>query len=249
VEIEINKDDAAVQERVQKRAELESKVFAIQVITTQAEADAVSEHLSGAIDWRKWWEEHNAEAKRKAYEAWQAVTKAYKKLDEPAEKTVNHCRSLLSNWMVTCQRREREEQQRLIAEQQRIAAEQAERDIEQAEAEGATAVEIEAIIQQAEVAPLPPPPPVQPKSAFVGAGLAARDNWTCEFAIGSNGLPLSESEAVKLLASAIASGRAPAALLTPNMTALNAMARSLKETMDVPGFRAVNRPGVARNRR
>lgn len=248
VEIEIKPDDAAVQERVQKRAELESKVFAIQAITTQAQADAISEHLTGAIDWRKWWEEHNAEPKKKAYEAWQAVTKAFKKLDEPAENTVRHCRFLLGNWMVECQRREREEQQRLIAEQQRIAAEQAERDIERAEAEGATAVEVEAIIQQSEFAPLPPPPPVQPKSAFVGAGLAARDNWTCEYALGANNLPLSEAEAVKLLAAAIASGKAPAALLTPNMTALNSMARSLKETMDVPGFRAVNRPGVARKR-
>lgn len=236
------------EQKIQERAELEVSVRAFAVIEKQEQAEFISAKLAAIIDWRKQWEAHNAEPKRKTYEAWKSVCAAHKRLDDPAAADELYCRNLLSRWMLDCQRREREEQQRLIVEQQRIAAEQAERDIERAEAEGATAVEVEAIIQQAELAPLPPPPPVQPKSAFVGAGLAARDNWVCEFAIGANSLPLSEAEAVKLLAAAIASGKAPAALLTPNMTALNSMARSLKETMDVPGFRAVNRPGVARKR-
>lgn len=231
------------EQKIQERAELEVSVRAVAVIEKQEQADFISAKLAAIIDWRKQWEAHNAEPKRKTYDAWKSVCAAHKRLDDPAAADETYCRGLLSRWMLDCQRREREEQQRLIAEQQRIAAEQAERDIERAEAEGATAVEVEAIIQQAEFAPLPPPPPVQPKSAYVGPGLAARDNWTCEYAAG-----VSEYDAIKMLAAAIVSGKAPAALLCPNWIALNAQAKSLKETMNVPGFVAVNRPGVARKR-
>lgn len=55
---------------------------------------------------------------------------------------------------------------------------------------------------------------------------------------------------VSELVKACAAGRAPTGLLQPDMTALNAMARTLKERFDIPGVKAVAEQGVsARGRR
>ena len=80
------------------------------------------------------------------------------------------------------------------------------------------------------VAPAPPPviftPPVSVTPPRV-EGTAFKSNWKAEV------------EDLLLLVKAVAAGEQPITLLLPNETALNGLARSLKDAMRVPGVRSV----------
>jgi hypothetical protein len=78
-------------------------------------------------------------------------------------------------------------------------------------------------------APPPPPPPVQVAPLRSAAtGVSYRDNW--------------KADVIDLMAlvKAVSSGQAPLDYLLPNSQILNALAKSKKETMAVPGVKSWN---------
>lgn len=82
--------------------------------------------------------------------------------------------------------------------------------------------------------------PIEAPAVSVGStmpkvqGLSYRDNWKAHPTVD-----------VKALAGAVACGKAPITFLTPNMTALNAYARSTQGTATVPGVRFFNDRTIA----
>jgi hypothetical protein len=133
------------------------------------------------------------------------------------------------------ERLEREERERVAAEERRLQAEAEERQLAaaaEAEARGdmETAERIaSAPIETPVVAPRPvfvPVAPVAPKPT--ASGISFRDNWSAEV--------INPMALIK----AVAAGLQPVTLLLPNMPALNGLARSLREAMNVPGVKANN---------
>lgn len=126
-------------------------------------------------------------------------------------------------------------EQRAREEEERIAL------ALKAEAAGAAAVEVETILAQpvreiAEVLELEAyidPTPVYAAPVVAAPtydrmkGLNIRENWSARV------------DSVKELARAVADGRIPETYITPNMTALNARARSDKKLLNIPGVTAV----------
>jgi hypothetical protein len=127
-----------------------------------------------------------------------------------------------------------QEQKRLEEEARARQAEELEREIEQAEAEGASSAEVAAIIQREEARP--PAPVVAPQTVRPVAGVSMREMWAAEV---TNLLSLVRY---------VANNPQFVGLLTPNMTAINGMARSLKTAMRIPGVRAYSTTGVASRR-
>lgn len=133
------------------------------------------------------------------------------------------------------ERLEREERERAEAEQARLKKEAEDRRLAEAAAaeqrgdtETATRL-IEAPVEVPTVAPRPvfvPAPPPAPKPA--AAGVSFRDQW--------------KAEVVDLMAlvRAVAKGEQPITMVTANMVTLNGLARSLKDSMNVPGVRATS---------
>ena len=74
-------------------------------------------------------------------------------------------------------------------------------------------------------------PPPTPKVQMTGA--TVKEYWSAEVFDR------------KALAKAVGEGRCPLSFIEPNMTALNAQARSLKNEMSIPGVRATSTGGVA----
>lgn len=74
-------------------------------------------------------------------------------------------------------------------------------------------------------------PPPTPKVQMTGA--AVKEYWGAEVFD------------LKALVRAVGEGKCPLGLIEPNMTALNAQARSLKKEMNIPGVRAVSTSGLA----
>lgn len=133
------------------------------------------------------------------------------------------------------ERLETEERARVAAEQRRLQAEAEDRRLAEAAAaehrgdtETATRL-IEAPIEVPVVVMRPVFVPVAPVPAKpAAAGLSFRDNWTAKV---TN---------LMTLIKAVADGTVAVTLLEPNMTALNGMARSLKDSMNIPGVEAKN---------
>ncbi len=129
----------------------------------------------------------------------------------------------------TEQRRIKAEQEaKLRAEARKIEEEARLREATRLEAEGRQKEAerlIEAPIFTPPVAVAPPTPKVQ--------GVSFRETWSAEV------------DDIRALCRAIADGSAPTTYVTPNMTAINAIARAQKEGFSVPGCRAVMSKQVA----
>jgi hypothetical protein len=123
----------------------------------------------------------------------------------------------------------------------REAAERREREVEEAEAQGAPVEIVQAIIDaplESEPVYVPPPPPapritIRP-TVELPRNMTATGTWTAEV-----------FDHLALLRS-IVDGRQPAALCPPNQMALNAMAKSAKATLNIPGVRSTFTPGITR---
>jgi len=128
------------------------------------------------------------------------------------------------------------EQERIAREHEaRLAAEQREREEEARLAEAAL-LEEAGELEEAEAvldAPSVAPPPVVQRQVPKMAGVSTRETWSAEVTD------------LGLLVGAIANGKATVASVTANMTVLNALARSQKGAMKIPGVRAVCKTGVS----
>ncbi len=119
-------------------------------------------------------------------------------------------------------RLQEEEQRRREAEAKRQREEALLKEAEHAENQGAARETVDAILEQPDTAP----PPAAPPMHRVDKRVYTRDVWKGEV---TNMLELIK---------AAASGKAPPTMLMANQTAINALAKSLRDTMDIPGLRA-----------
>lgn len=157
------------------------------------------------------------------------------------------------------ERLRQEEERRLRAaqeeERQRIqqAAERAAREAREAEAAAASAQSpdekqaaesrlaeatalVDTVQSQQSAISVAPTPVVSVSSPKV-SGIARKSTWR------------GECFDLQALVKAVAEGKAPITLLELNTTALNQMAKAMKETLSIPGCRAVEEKGIASSRR
>jgi len=151
---------------------------------------------------------------------------------DPITKAEGIVKGKLLAWSVEQDRIRKEEQARLDAEAQRLADEDLESQIEHAETHGASPEEIDAIIEQPSVAPIPAAPPTFQKAA----GIATRDNWKA--VLSPNGGKLK-------LVGYVAQHPEWLHLLDVNQTALNQLARAQKSLLNIPGVRPENEKIIA----
>lgn len=169
-------------------------------------------------------EQHHRPMIDAAHKAHKAALEGLKRVDAPLESAERIIKSKIAGWDIEQRRLERERQ--LVAEAEEKARQDAllEKEIEHMEAAGARVEEVKAVIQQAITMPViaPPPAPVYQKAK----GVTTIETWSAEV--------YSLIDLVKY----VAANPQFVGLLQANQTALNAQARSLKQTMQIPGVKA-----------
>ncbi len=185
------------------------------------------------------------------HKAWQTVLQQRAKLLQPAENAKRLLGRRMADYEAEVRRQHEEagrqrrleqerleaaERQRVTEEQRRLKAEAEERAL--AEATVAEAAGDRDLAERIVATPTVVTPPA-PRAVFVPPatttapppkveGVAFRDNWS--------------AEVVNLMAlvKAVASGAQPITYLQANQTALNQVARALKDQLTIPGVRAKN---------
>lgn len=203
-------------------------------ITDQESYDyACSLLLEQIKPFRKRWLEYWAAVKNPAWAAYQAIQKKFTEGDKPLEDAERQVKQEINRWD--------QEQERIRQELQRKAEEDARRAEEEerlrlatmAEESGATAEEVNAIVDTPVTAVAPPVQPTYQKAS----GIGVRDNYKARVID------------MKKLCAAIAKGTVPATYVLPNEQALNARAKADKMTLNIPGVQPYNEPVISgRNR-
>jgi hypothetical protein len=176
------------------------------------------------------------EVKRKAEAARKGLADEQARMEAPL---IEAEAILKKNLLAFEQQQERER----LAEERRLQ-EEARRHAEAVTLAAAAALETEAVktgnaemlAEAADILDQPIDTPVVSVAKAVPKvqGVSYRDQWKAHPSVD-----------VKALATAVASGAAPAAFLVPDMTAINAFARATKGTHPVPGIRWFNDRQVA----
>jgi hypothetical protein len=200
-------------------------------IVDQASYEAAVELAKAIKDLRAEAEAHHRPVIQAALEAHRRALEAYRKIDEPLKAAEAEIKRLLAAWTAE-QERLRQEAERRIREQiERIRAEALEAQIEQLEESGASPQEIEAVIRQAEAAPVVVP---RVASSFQRAdGVATRKIYRAHVACLID------------LIRWVAANPSHENLLQPNIPALNALARAQGSALSIPGVRVVIEESVA----
>ena len=159
-----------------------------------------------------------------------------KKIEEPLIVAERYLNGQVTSYHQEIEKKRREEEE--IARQEAVKAEMARRKAEEddrirqaAELEAAGATEeAEALVNETVEENQKPievyiPPPPTPKVELEGA--TVKTYWQAEVTD------------LRALCRAVADGKAAIACVEPNMTVLNAQARTLKKEMAIPGVRAV----------
>ena len=161
----------------------------------------------------------------KAFQAHKEAVAQRKKYLDPLEEGRKILKQKMIAYQNECERIRREEQRRLEAEARKRAEEDALALAAEAEAEGDSEA-AEAII----AAPLDVAPVMAQKVAPAPSRLTAgRSVWSAELVN------------MQALVKAVAEGKQPITLLLPNQVALNKLASALKQSMNVPGVKAVEK--------
>lgn len=202
-------------------------------IKDQRTFDLAAAKLRDIADLRREIVDHHAPLKQKAHEAHKAICDAEKKLLAPVAEAEQILRRAIATWDME-QRRIEEERRREAEERARREQEEAlEAAAEQAEAEGASVVEVEAILTQPIASPAVHVEPTYQKAA----GVSTAKTWKARVT------------SIRMLAQAIADGKQPPTLLVANEAALNAMARATQGSLAVPGVEFYWEPVVRAGRR
>lgn len=151
----------------------------------------------------------------------QAIT-LKKRIEKPAIQAELLAKQLKVGFDLKQRRLQDEEQRRRDAEAKRQYEEDLLKQAVHAEDQGAKRKTVDAILRQPDTAP----PPAAPPMHRIDKRVYTRDVWKGEV-----------TDMKKLIAAA-ASGKASPTLLMANQTAINALAKSLRDTMDIPGLRA-----------
>jgi hypothetical protein len=169
---------------------------------------------------------------KRAHEAHKALLKEKADAEAPLADAERITKAALVVYDQTQERMRREEQQRLQAELHRQEEERRLQEAIALEAAGETA-EAVAVLDEPIAAPVVAVAPMTPKVS----GISYRETWSAEVTD------------LSALVAYVATRPEFAGLLTPNMPALNAQARSLKGQLRMPGVKAVCTRDVAAGRR
>jgi hypothetical protein len=177
--------------------------------------------------------EYHAPLKAKAHEAHAAICKAEKGMLAPVEEAERILKTSIGAYTAEQRRIQmaREQEARDAAERARL--EVLEASIEAAEADGASAEEVQAIIEQPAPVPVVYVAPIVQKVSGVSTAKTYR----------------AELVNIKLLCAAVAKGECSEAYVTANMPALNGVARSTRGSINIPGVRVVEDTSVRAGRR
>lgn len=174
-------------------------------------------------------QDHHKPIKDAAYAAHKAAVSAEKRLLDPLEDAKAILKRGIAAWEA--------EQERIRRELELKAQEEARRQEEemrlelalQAEALGADAATTDEIL----ATPVPVVAPVIAPTFERQSGISTSQRWRAEVTD------------LKALCRAVAAGQASIEFVQPNLVALNALARAMKSTLNVPGVRAVAETTVA----
>jgi uncharacterized protein (DUF3084 family) len=191
--------------------EVVEKAPAYMVIETVDQANQVAAYLKQIRAVRTKIEEWFAPMRDSAHKAWKAIVARQNELDKRPSEIEAVCKRMLAAWQDAEAQRIEAEQKRLDDEARKaaVAAALAEGDTQQAKAIQKGTV---AVVSSQVVAP-----------AAKVAGVTARQLWQAEVTD------------LKALVKAVASGKASATYLLPNMTALNAVARATNGNVTIAG--------------
>lgn len=188
---------------------------------------AAGAFLTTIKGFRKMIDEHYRDDIKKAHELHKSLTTKLREADAPLEEAERIIKRAIGAFQAAQERIRIEEESRRTAAAQRLAEES-----QIAMAEDAANVgdhdRADAILNQ----PILVPPPIIPK-VKPPEGISTRMAWKCEV--------LSLPDLIK----AVAANPDYWNLLLPNTTALNGMARLLKDGMRVPGVRVWAEPEVS----
>jgi len=195
------------------------------VVTTLEEHGYAQEYLKEVAQAERAVKQLFEDPKQAAFTAHRSICDAEHKLLDPLKRA----RQVVTKAIVTYEDIER---QRALEEQRRLADEARKKAEEQALAE-AEAIEkagdpelAKQVLEDAATAP-PPPVRVAPKVTNT-VGVTTRTTWRAEVTD------------LQALIRHVAANPGLSALLEPNMTSLNAQARSLRNAMNIPGVRAIS---------
>jgi formate dehydrogenase maturation protein FdhE len=175
---------------------------------------------------------HHEPMKKSAHKTWKEICSGEKKLLDPVQNAKTTIRRVIATW-IDEQERIRKEEERKALEVLRLQEEKLREEMaEQAEKLGAD----EQSIEEIRMTPIPLPRPVITPTFQKASGISTRETWKVEV------------DDVRKLCRGIADGTVSPTLVEPNMTALNGLARSLKNTFNIPGCRVVRDAGL-NNRR
>lgn len=216
----------------QEALEMRSMLAAI-AITDQVSYDRAVDARIGAKGWIKGAEEFFDGLVKPAYVAYKNLLDTKKKVIGPVENTVAAINLELLKWDKEQEQIRRAEQQRLENEALAEAERQREEDAKHLAATGADEETVAAVLSE----------PVQVTAPVVAArtyeaskAVQYRDHWQAEVTD------------LHALVKFVAKNKGHIALLQPNPSALNNLAKALKQTLGIPGIKAVNKRLVASGR-
>lgn len=203
------------------------------IITDQTSYDLAVEKRTAAKSWLKTAEDWFDGIQKPAYDAYKNILNQRKLVCEPTEAAIKQINRALVDWDQEQERIRREEQRRLEEEARQKAEEERLQQAAQMESQGVDVATVNAVLDAPiEVVSRPVAAPTYERSSAV----VFRDNWSGEC-----------FDLFKLV-QAVAKDKSKIGLLQVNQTALNQMAKALKDSMAVPGCRAVNNKVAASGR-
>ncbi len=203
-------------------------------IKDQPTYDAAVDLLRAVKGLRDEAETHHRPVIDAAHKAHKAALAALKRVDEPLILAEGTIKRKIGAWDQEQERIRKEAELAAQKEAERLHAEQLERELEALEASGAKPAEVKAVIEQAEFTPIVAPRPVQTYQP--ASGVSTQERWSAEV--------FNLLELVRFV------GANPQfiQLLQVNQTALNTMARAMKQTMNFPGVKVRRDVGVSMRR-
>jgi hypothetical protein len=191
------------------------------VISDQRSYELAAERLRGVAELRRQIIAHHQPIKQAARAAWERAIEAERWLLDPITTAENLYKTRIAAYEAE-QRRIEAEKLRQAENEARLKAEaERERELEQAENEGADAEEIAAMINE----PLIVMPPRVEPTFQPPKGVSTATTWK------------GECTSLSDLTRAVAAGQAPPNLVMPNETAINALARAVRNTLAIPGLK------------
>jgi hypothetical protein len=199
------------------------------VITTQETLELAANALKGIKGLRAEIEEVFGPNIKRWFDGHRAAVAERKKVEEPLTEAESIIKRNISGYQQEQERIRQEEERRLRLVAEEAARQQRARELADLEATKPTVEEYVAVAERPlEVAPIYAAPTVQKVQ-----GVSSRESWKAEVTdLGA-------------LIGFVAQNRQYVNLLEANTTAVNAMARSLKSAMSIPGIKVYNEAVVS----